>query len=355
MKAGKSLVELAQEIVRQNETKQDYIADTRKLSMFQNGEDFSLGIDDMNPFALTEIAHDQIGERLKIPAAFYDRCREKYPDLLTHNVNSLFQREPTRQMIRTLDGNARAFLSERYRPIDHHEIAEAVLPIISNWMQEGATVESAELTEKKLYIKVVNPRVQAEIVTGDIVQSGIVISNSEVGHGAVSVMPLVYRLVCSNGMICADAGQRKNHVGRVNASDENFTIYRDETRIADDRAFIMKLQDIVHAAANEVHFERIVSIMRDSREAHITNNDVPAVVQTVTKSYGLTESEGKGVLDHLIRGEELSLYGLANSVTRHAQESKSYDRSTEMEMIGFNILSMKRSTWNRFNEIKPAE
>ena len=35
-------------------------------------------------------------------------------------------------MVRTLGGTARAFLSERYRRIDNYEIAEAVLPIISD-------------------------------------------------------------------------------------------------------------------------------------------------------------------------------------------------------------------------------
>ena len=49
---------------------------------------------------------------------------------------------------------------------------------------------------------------------GDIVQAGVMISNSEVGLGAVSIQPLVYRLVCTNGMIVNDMGERRHHVGR---------------------------------------------------------------------------------------------------------------------------------------------
>lgn len=37
-----------------------------------------------------------------------------------------------------------------------------------------------------------------EVRKGDIVQAGVMISNSEVGLGAVSIQPLVYRLVCTN-------------------------------------------------------------------------------------------------------------------------------------------------------------
>ena len=66
---------------------------------------------------------------------------------------------------------------------------------------EGMHFESCQLTESRMYIKVVNTRLQAEVVPGDIVQSGIIISNSEVGLGSVNIQPLVYRLVCSNGMV----------------------------------------------------------------------------------------------------------------------------------------------------------
>ena len=41
--------------------------------------------------------------------------------------------------------------------------------------------ESCQLTDSRMYIKVVNTRLEAEVVPGDIVQSGIIISNSEVG------------------------------------------------------------------------------------------------------------------------------------------------------------------------------
>jgi dTDP-4-dehydrorhamnose reductase len=110
----------------------------------------------------------------------------------------------------------------------------------------------------------------------------------------------------------------------------------------------MKLQDIVRATADSIQFERIVSKMKLGVETKITG-DVPKVVELASKSYGLLEKESQGVLDHLIRGEELSLYGLANAVTRHAQDVVSYDRSTELEMTAWSILSMPRNEWAKMN------
>ena len=52
---------------------------------------------------------------------------------------------------------------------------------------------SCEVTENRLYLKVVNHRLEMEVRKGDIVQAGVMISNSEVGLGAVSIQPLVLR------------------------------------------------------------------------------------------------------------------------------------------------------------------
>ena len=144
-------------------------------------------------------------------------------------------------MLRTLDGTARAFLSERYRPLDNDLIAETVLPILGT-LGNDVRIESCEITERRLYLKAVNPRLTAEVVPGDIVQSGVIISNSEVGMGSVNVQPLVYRLVCSNGMIVNDFAYKKYHSGRVNEYDENYEVFNSDTREAETQFILKKNQ-----------------------------------------------------------------------------------------------------------------
>ena len=61
-----------------------------------------------------------------------------------------------------------------------------------------------------------------------------------------------------------------------------------------------------------------------------------------TRQFGLTDSEGEGILQYLIEGHDLSLYGLSNAVTRYSQDVNSYDRATDLEIIGYNILAMPR-------------
>lgn len=346
--------ELAVELDRQAKTKRDLLVTTDAMHMDASDTNVALQVgtlDNHEEFNINEIAHRQIGSQLKIPAIYYDRMKAENPRLLAANVNSWFGKDSQTRMLRTLDGTARAFLSDRYRRIDNLEVAQAVLPIIGD--MEGARIESCEMTESRMYIKVVNERLTLEVTKGDIVQAGIVISNSEVGMGSVNVRPLIYRLVCSNGMIAADAGVRKYHVGRVNESTgDEFGIFRNETIEADDKAFMMKIEDTVRAAIDEAKFGRIVGKLRDATEAKMEAIVAPSVVELASKEYGFNEHEGAGILGHLISGGDLSLYGLANAVTRQAQDVNSYDRATELEGAGWKITNMPAAIWRQITKGK---
>lgn len=353
MKQGKTLQEFAAELKRQQEAKRDFIVDTRALRVIVEPPGFGRrpavtmgfmhqgenGHTSIYQYEVGEIAHRQIAEWAKIPKKYYDYMFENAPDLLALNVMTWFQRKPARRMIRTLDGRVRAFLSDRYRRIDNIDVAETVLPIIAEI--PNARVESCEITEERMYLKVVNPQLETEIKPGDIVQAGFMITNSEVGLGALTVQPLLYRLVCRNGMVVNDLGQRRYHIGRQLGGDDSFVyeFFKDDTIAADDRAFLLKVRDTVRVVVDEVVFKKAVEKAREAAGVEIPSAQI---VELAAKKYGLNEEEKNGVINYLIKGGDLSLWGLANAVTRTAQDIDSYDRSTELELIGWQILNDRK-------------
>ena len=123
---------------------------------------------------------------------------------------------------------------------------------------------------------------------------------------------------------------------------------------ADDHAFLLKVQDTVRAAAEEARFAQVVGMMREAAAVPMNTADVPGVVKLASRQFGLTDSEGEGILQHLIEGHDLSLYGLSNAVTRYSQDVSSYDRASDLEIIGYNILAMPRSVWSRLNQVSAA-
>ncbi len=346
MKQGRTIADFAAELQRQSAVKKDYLASSDAIQMTVQDENIKLSLDGMqSTFNIMELAHLQISEYTGIPYKYYTRMLSN-PDLLVHNVNHWLHTEESvqkKRMVRTLDGSVRAFLSDRYRRIDNAQIAEWVLPIIGQL--QDARIESCEVTDTRMYIKVVNPRLSRDLSVGDTVQSGIIISNSEVGLGSVLVAPLIYRLVCSNGMIAEDSRVKKYHIGRVQDSDENMEVYQDDTLKADDAALMLKLRDTVSAVVSEVVFAKIVDNMRESKNAKIDAVSAVKVVELTSQAVGIAKTEADGILGHLIAGGDLSLYGLGNAVTRYAQDVTSYDRSTELESIGYKVMTLPSRKW----------
>ena len=340
MKQGfKTVQELYQKLEEQRENRKDMIADTRSLIINSIDGISLLSVstgDDVVSYVVSDVAHRQIADRLGIPFKYYDRMRLEYPVLLDQNINGWLMKNPEKRMLRTMDGRLRAFLSDRYRRLDNLELVDHVLPVIAQ--MKGCSIESCDITETHLYMKIINRTMKAELTPGDVVQAGFVISNSEIGLGALKVEPLVYRLVCRNGMISKDLAHKKYHAGRqVEDTDNAYELYSDETLAADDKAYFLKVQDIVSAAVDEARFNLTVDKMRASMNVPTGDNPVKTV-EVLGDKYILNKTERATILRHFIMSNDYTAFGLVNAVTRSSQDISDYNRATELERLGGTIL-----------------
>ena len=340
MKQGfKNVQELYLKLEEQRDHRKDIIADTRSLVINTTSGLSTISVstgNDILAYSVSDVAHRQIADRLGVPFKYYDRMRLEYPALLDQNINGWLQKQPEKRMLRTLDGRLRAFLSDRYRRLDNLELVDHVLPVIAQ--MKGCSIESCDITETHLYMKVINKIMKAELTPGDVVQAGFVISNSEIGLGALKVEPLVYRLVCRNGMISKDLAHKKYHAGRqVEDTDAAYELYSDETLAADDKAYFLKVQDIVSAAVDEARFSLTVDKMRASMNVPTGDNPVKTV-EVLGDKYILNKTERATILRHFIMSNDYTAFGLVNAVTRCSQDIPDYNRATELERLGGTLL-----------------
>lgn len=357
MKQGKTIEELATEIVRQAQTKRDFTVPAG-LMVFDAGghiehapdtEDlltparlgFKLSGEETH-FEVNPHAHSQIAGAYKIPKKYYDRMLQQEPRLLEKNVNTWLQKSDKQHLVRTLDGNARAFLSDRYRPLDNDKVAEVVLPALES---VGCYVASCEVTDSKLYIKAVSPYVNFDLGVEDVVEAGIAISNSEVGGSSYKMELFLNRLVCKNGLIMPESKFVQRHLGA--AFEKNgvpVEALRNETRVAADRAFWMAVRDAIAHFFKEENFADTVQKFRDAKEDRIVKSPIEAV-EITTKQFGLNDLEGESVLMNLLKSGDINRFGMVNAITRTAQDVELYERATELERLGGKVLELPRSSW----------
>ena len=360
MKSGMFFQQLAAEIERRSENKKDLLAPTKALHFYATGKDeaanFGLAVGGgVHDFGINEIGHQQIGQHTEIPKAYYDKMRAQAPGLLANNVNTWFERFPATRMVRTLDGKVRAFLSDKYRPLENEDLAQAVLPPL---LDMGLDVMSSQITDRRLYIKAVDPRVTRELKAiggkfGDgghnivrMLAPAITISNSEVGEGALSILGGVYDGFCSNLATFGERSTRKYHVGGKHelGGEEVYAMLSDATRRKTDEALWAQVGDIVRGAFNRANFDSLCDKIAET-QAHKIEGDPVKVVELATKRFRMNEAEGKSILKHLIEGADLSRFGLYNAVTRAAQDIESYDRATELERTGAQVLELPKTEW----------
>lgn len=71
----------------------------------------------------------------------------------------------------------------------------------------------------------------------------------------------------------------------------------------------------------------------------------------IWERFGLTQREHTGVLTALLRGHggrsEMNRYGIMQALTAASQEIEDYDRATELERFGGQVLELPRTDWQR--------
>lgn len=361
MKTGKTLVELATEIQRRANGKVDLVAKTADMEM-QNissgpeSQGVALVVGGDRQFGINDIAHGQIAAHTDIPKAYYDRMRKDAPVLLANNVNEWFNRFPAPRMVRTLDQKARAFLSDKFSPdMENEDLAEAVLPVL---MDMNLDIASCEITDRRLYIKAVDPKISRALAKhgaffGDgghtIVREAfpaITISNSEVGYGALSIQGGVYDGGCSNLSFFGERSMRRAHIGQRQtiAEGELYAMLSDKSKRLSNAALWSTVRDVVRGVFERAKFDALVDKIEGTYEEKITG-DVVKVVELSTKKLGLLEAEGKSVLNHLIKGGDISRFGLYNAITRMSADVESYDRASELERIGAQVIELPKADW----------
>lgn len=357
MKSGKTLVELAKEIERRAQSKVDLVVNTQQATVRSDPQgDIKIAFGD-HAYPLNDVAHRQIGEHYGIPAKYYDRMRETQSDLLAHNINAWMHSTKENHLIRTMDGRARAFLSDRYRPLENEQLAEVVLPVLS---ELEVDIVSADITDKNLYIKAVDRRIAMDVPVGhkigdgshvffDTLSPAIVIRNSEVGWGALSVDTSIFTKMCTNlATIDKKGSLRQYHVGgKHDIGEELYGMLSDRTRRLADAALWSKVRDIVKVSFEEVRFRALIEQKITPMTVQTIDGDPVKVVEFTSRKLGISDGERTSVLQHLIRGGDLTRYGLFNAITRTAQDLESYDRATELEALGGKIVELPRNEWEQ--------
>jgi len=259
-------------------------------------------------------AHGQLLSRLDFAKRTFEKLPEKLQVL---NLNWLIQNHYDKEvLLRVIDENkVRALMSADFEPFDDLELLTIAEPYIGD-----GTVRWYHTDDQVLHLSITWPNTEEEIRVGDVVQTGLHISNSEVGLRSVTIAGVVWRVKCSNALIGGGEGggmRRFRHVGNTD-----------------------KLRDQVAAAIEETKLEstKVLSQFKASLEKAIDDpfNYLERVAKDKTNE--MSQDDFKAAMDAFLTEPENTLFGVTNSLTRAAQGYQGEDKY-HLERVAAKVLN----------------
>lgn len=305
----------------------------------------------------TVVCDEGIADKLKIPSAYLRRTRVEAPELYDANVNGWLDREEARKfLIRNLRGEddggvARAFLSDGYKIIDNLDVLMSALDGVR---QAGVPVniDGCDLTDRRMYVRVVSEEVRAlapELLrryrspftgaTGadnPVVFAGFVISNSETGCGAFSITPRLVVQVCNNGMTITKDALRNVHLG--GRMDQGVINWSDDTQERNLALIAAKARDAVTTFLDPGYLRRKVNEIEAEAATPIKNPE--EAVKVISKQMRYSDERQADILNHFIRGADVTAGGVMHAVTSVAQTVPDADAAADMESQAMRVMEL---------------
>ena len=385
-----TLVELLGTVRDQSARKQDLIASTAALQVRTVNVDTEQANvtqlileadhgDRTQVLDANQVAFNQLASKCGIETRTAARLQQDYPDVLDLAINRINHQEPKSVMLRTFDitehtldpvihkmfpdgssiaapqstGIARALLSDRFKTFDHPDLLESVLPVLIESDADWEIV-NADVTDRRLYARFKSNAITGQgAAVGDLMAQGVVVKNSETGHGSVSIAQLLWTLMCLNGMQTANQN-RAAHLTSSRSDGDTWAMLTDESKRLDNDALSSKLRDITATFASREMFEAVIEQFRAAA------NDLVgagmAAAQPAVEALGgvlkLSKAETSSGLDGLMqtiqqdgyRGQPLSRATLVNAVTAAAHGADA-DAVSDWQALGGKVLDLPANQW----------
>jgi hypothetical protein len=290
---------VAEKIIQddQNKWEQTYLAEELEVTKVGIG---------VWPFS--DHAMSQFCQKLDIPVRYFRRL----PDEMKMTVANFDLRrlKGTSFFVRGKSEWVRAFLSAGYVAYNNREIEQTVAELLGDI---NILVKDFVLEETNMYLKIISEEIHDREAG---LKAGIIIGNSEVGMGSVSVEPFVFRKPCTNDLIVSqETSFRHAHI--------HLTAYELTRRMAE--------------AVSEGF--RVVSSVLDTflktREVKVV--DPLEVIRKIAEERKFSQKLTDEVVSSYLVESEANWFGVINSFTNAAQKLGPLQR-IEMERFAGTLL-----------------
>lgn len=263
----------------QNDVPEDQIANAQAIRWQVDAKNIVAVVGD-KLLAPSSYALGQIAERAGVPAQYMremSTSEDEWRRVLAAEIagRHFGNVGAQRVLVRSVRGQLRGFLSDKYRRLDNRPLLDALVKEVDG---AGAVPCGGTMTETRCALKVIVPRI-VEVLDGEFVVFGGEWSNSDYGNGAHSFRAFALRVVCLNGMTRENL-LRQIHLGGRLQDDVQ---YSDRTYRLDTAASVSALQDTVRGALGPAGINSMTAAIRAANEKEMSEATLLRAAKNVPK------------------------------------------------------------------------
>ena len=322
--------EILRRIEEDDKNKMDVEIGLNELRMLPTGNIVRKGRETLNGLELSDYAMTQAFNRIGIPVRYGKRLFAERPDLVADQFNHWVSQEQRRVLIRFRNngntGIIRGFLSDSYTKLDNRDVMNALHEVVKEI--PNAEVEGFYLDDRRTHIRLTLPELSVdfgeavgETVDGmrDILRVGVDIINSEIGASSLVVSPLVFRLVCLNGL---------------RAWREEGDVFRQRHIHLSSQELFGRMNEAVGSAikAGDELIERMYETKKFKVESPLE------VIEKLSKKQMYSQELIETAKTNYLIEPSKDLYGVMNAFTRTARDLKNEQR-LEVERFAGSLLT----------------
>lgn len=258
-------------------------------------------------FLISDLATSQMCQKLDIPVKYYRRLPDEMKAVV---ANHDLKRQNGNSFLRGKGEWVRAFLSAEYVAYNNSAIAETVEHLLG---KAEVQVKDFTLEETNMFLKLVSNEIW-DVESG--LKAGVMIGNSEVGMGSVSVEPFVFRQPCTNDLVVAREKRfRHAHI--------HLTAWELTRRMAEAVSESFRLASSI--------LEKFLKCRAEPIE------DPVAVIRQLAEARKFSQKLTDETVSNYFLEPERSRFGVINAFTRAAQGLAPLQR-IEMERFAGTLL-----------------
>lgn len=306
--------EIYQQVENYKKDSKDYLAPLSQLRL-NNHASLTDTTHKLQDFNLTDWSSTQLANKLGIPSSYLKKCiRKGQIKLAQDNVNTWIINSDKSSLLRTYKDNLIGIVSDRYSIMDNTHLLDCLQDSLN---LDSYNIKGSITSPERLHLRLVEKEL-LDIPNEDLF-AGLLINNSNVGRSCLTVRFIIFKQVCTNGLVLPQESSilfKQKHMG---------------IKVEDFRECLQTNLKLIPKLVNEA-----TKMIKSTINHSLNKDDLVNLIEKIKKDTSLSD-EHLDTIVNMLDFYGYNTWGVINGLTQVSRDF-TLEKRLELEKYAGSML-----------------